>query len=289
MFHFFSPGTSVPPRIHGPIKATPEFDAGGLRVKVGNVFTAPAMALPVTCIAQERSFAGAEYVGRPSDHGHPPWVSPSALRGAGLGHRAAPGLQMDQREPGGSDGVDGGWWVVRSWFLGAGLCGGSYYRTEAVLDAFSDESSDGSVSGWWLKLDIIRERKKAEELALEAPRAVAGFYRGALKLGSGTVNALPETEKFRVNALFVQFYGGGERAWSLGEAYAPEALQAEEEERREKRRKTGEEVSESDSEDMEELLGRFSNVQQACHRCPSPGGPTALHRRPGEALVVVVP
>lgn len=105
-----------------------------------------------------------------------------------------------------------------------------------------------------LKLDIIRERKKAEELALEAPRAVAGFYRGAL-------NALPETEKYRVNALFVQFYGG-ERAWSLGEAYAPEALQAEEQERKEKRRKTGEEPSDSDSEDMEELLGRFSNVQQ---------------------------
>ena len=40
-------------------------------------------------------------------------------------------------------------------------------------------------------------------------------------------NALPESEKFKVNALFVQFYGG-ERAWSLGEAYAPEALQAEE-------------------------------------------------------------
>lgn len=30
----------------------------------------------------------------------------------------------------------------------AGLCGGSYYRTAAVLDAFSDESSVGSVS-WW--------------------------------------------------------------------------------------------------------------------------------------------
>lgn len=34
-------------------------------------------------------------------------------------------------------------------------------------------------------------------------------------------------------------------------------------ERKEKRRKTGEEPSDSDSEDMEELLGRFSNVQQA--------------------------
>ena len=34
-------------RIHGPIKSPPEFDAGGLRVK-------------------ERSFAGAEYAGRPS-------------------------------------------------------------------------------------------------------------------------------------------------------------------------------------------------------------------------------
>ena len=31
-----------------------------------------------------------------------------------------------------------------------------------------------------LKLDQIRERKRAEELALEAPRAVAGFYRQAL-------------------------------------------------------------------------------------------------------------
>ncbi|CAK9066857.1 Peptidyl-prolyl cis-trans isomerase A [Durusdinium trenchii] len=97
-----------------------------------------------------------------------------------------------------------------------------------------------------LKLDIIRERKRAEELALDAPRAVAGFYRGAL-------NALPETEKYRINALFVQFYGG-DRAWSLGEAYAPEALQAEEEERREKRRKTGEEPESSD-EDVEEMLG----------------------------------
>ena len=38
---------------------------------------------------------------------------------------------------------------------------------------------------------------------------------------------MPETEKFKINALFVQFYGG-ERAWSLGEAYAPEALRAEE-------------------------------------------------------------
>ena len=42
-----------------------------------------------------------------------------------------------------------------------------------------------------------------------------------------TRNALPETEKFKINALFVQFYGG-ERAWSLGEAYAPEALRADE-------------------------------------------------------------
>ncbi|CAK9109390.1 unnamed protein product [Durusdinium trenchii] len=105
-----------------------------------------------------------------------------------------------------------------------------------------------------LKLDIIRERKRAEELALDAPRAVAGFYRGAL-------NALPETEKYRINALFVQFYGG-DRAWSLGEAYAPEALQAEEEERREKRRKTGEEPESSD-EDVEEMLGRFETVRQA--------------------------
>ncbi|CAE7691511.1 ppiA [Symbiodinium necroappetens] len=106
-----------------------------------------------------------------------------------------------------------------------------------------------------LKLDQIRERKRAEELALEAPRAVAGFYRG-------TLNALPETEKFKINALFVQFYGG-ERAWSLGEAYAPEALRADEDERREKRRRLGEEeASESDSEDMEALLGRWATVQK---------------------------
>jgi len=40
-------------------------------------------------------------------------------------------------------------------------------------------------------------------------------------------------------------------------------------ERREKRRKTGEEKeSDSDSEDMEALLGRFSTVQQA-PRCES--------------------
>lgn len=38
-------------------------------------------------------------------------------------------------------------------------------------------------------------------------------------------------------------------------------------ERREKRRKTGEEKeSDSDSEDMEALLGRFSTVQQAPRR-----------------------
>ena len=56
---------------------------------------------------------------------------------------------------------------------------------------------------------------------------------------------------------------GGERAWSLGEAYAPEALRAEEqereEERQEKRRKMGEESS--DSEDVAEMLNRFSSVQ----------------------------
>ncbi|CAJ1396082.1 unnamed protein product [Effrenium voratum] len=261
--------------IHGPIKTRPQFDAGGLHVK-------------------DRSFAGADYV-----------------------------------EPLARARVADFKWTKAS--QQAGLCGGSYYRTAAILDAFSDENVakidwnmlgekfskelGGGNSGvewpwsaapelqhvlgldhWFkndpfrlelgfgtdinstgredirqickhlglnfrcvgdgtqkrimaLKLDCIRERKKAEDLALEAPRAVAGFYRGAL-------NVLPEQEKFKVNALFVQFYGG-ERAWSLGEAYAPENLQAEAQERKRQR-----EDSSSDSEDMEEMLGRYANVQK---------------------------
>ncbi|CAK9066306.1 unnamed protein product [Durusdinium trenchii] len=70
--------------IHGPIKKTPEFDAGGLRVK-------------------ERSFAGAEYVQR-------------------LAQDRRPGFK---------------WTRVNQ---EAGLCGGSYYRTAAILDAFADEN-----------------------------------------------------------------------------------------------------------------------------------------------------
>eukprot|EP00434_Breviolum_minutum_P021458 symbB.v1.2.018936.t1/scaffold1487.1/size223630/6 len=70
--------------IHGPIKTTPEFDAGGLRVK-------------------ERSFAGAEYVQR-------------------LAKERRPGFRWTRENQ------------------EAGLCGGSYYRTAAVLDAFSDEN-----------------------------------------------------------------------------------------------------------------------------------------------------
>ena len=50
---------------------------------------------------------------------------------------------------------------------------------------------------------------------------------------------------------------GGTTKW------CPAALDLHLQERKEKRRKTGEEPSDSDSEDMEELLGRFSNVQQA--------------------------
>ncbi|CAL1146351.1 unnamed protein product [Cladocopium goreaui] len=70
--------------IHGRIKATPEFDAGGLRVK-------------------ERSFAGAEYV-------------------QNLARERQPGFKWTRENQ------------------EAGLCGGSYYRSAAVLDAFSDEN-----------------------------------------------------------------------------------------------------------------------------------------------------
>eukprot|EP00931_Biecheleriopsis_adriatica_P013345 TRINITY_DN114713_c0_g1_i1.p1 TRINITY_DN114713_c0_g1~~TRINITY_DN114713_c0_g1_i1.p1 ORF type:complete len:200 (-),score=45.84 TRINITY_DN114713_c0_g1_i1:11-580(-) len=117
-----------------------------------------------------------------------------------------------------------------------------------------------------LKLDAIRERKRAEELALDAPRAAAGFYRGIM-------NILPEAERTKVNGLFVQFYGG-ERAWSLGEAYNPEKLaekgidlqelqeQVAKEGPAQKRPRTEEQAaSESDSEDLEALLGRYSSVQ----------------------------
>ncbi|CAE8733808.1 unnamed protein product [Polarella glacialis] len=114
-----------------------------------------------------------------------------------------------------------------------------------------------------LKLDAMRERKRAEELALSAPRAAAGFYRDAL-------NLFPEGDRIRVNGLFVQFYGG-ERAWSLGEAYSPEALAAaaagfmpgEEEAAPWKKQRVGEAVaglSDSDSEDIEALLGRWVPV-----------------------------
>eukprot|EP00933_Yihiella_yeosuensis_P003889 TRINITY_DN1073_c0_g2_i2.p1 TRINITY_DN1073_c0_g2~~TRINITY_DN1073_c0_g2_i2.p1 ORF type:complete len:190 (+),score=49.27 TRINITY_DN1073_c0_g2_i2:43-612(+) len=117
-----------------------------------------------------------------------------------------------------------------------------------------------------LKLDAIRERKRAEELAREAPREVAGFYRGAL-------NLLPEAEHTKLNGLFVQFYGG-ERAWSLGPAYSPEALEAanagpdllaEEPPANTpsegpRKRQRIEEPSDSDSEDVEALLGRWVSV-----------------------------
>lgn len=118
-----------------------------------------------------------------------------------------------------------------------------------------------------LKLDNIREKARAEEMAKEAPAHIASFFRASLKL-------LPE-HRARVTALFVHHYGG-ERAWSLGDAGDPQALaesltsapSAPGAQQKRRRLENGEaEVSaEADSdegsgaEDITEMLGRWVAV-----------------------------
>mmetsp|Transcript_50998 Transcript_50998/g.143562 ORF Transcript_50998/g.143562 Transcript_50998/m.143562 type:complete len:191 (-) Transcript_50998:178-750(-) len=114
-----------------------------------------------------------------------------------------------------------------------------------------------------LKLDIIRERVRAEELAKAAPGAVASFYRGALDL-------FPPEQRAKINALFVKHYGG-EHAWSLGEkdVGGPARPPAHAEQGPgpggppAKRRRTGDTESSSsddDSEDIQALLNRWKTV-----------------------------
>mmetsp|Transcript_160143 Transcript_160143/g.513818 ORF Transcript_160143/g.513818 Transcript_160143/m.513818 type:complete len:180 (+) Transcript_160143:54-593(+) len=97
-----------------------------------------------------------------------------------------------------------------------------------------------------LKSDALRERKRAEEVTAAAPKHVGGFYRGALAL-------LGPGHAVKVNALFVQEYVG-EKAWSLGEGPAPGEPAA-------KRPRQGDAGGgDSDSEDVEALLGRYVTI-----------------------------
>eukprot|EP00928_Gymnodinium_smaydae_P042867 TRINITY_DN28833_c0_g1_i1.p1 TRINITY_DN28833_c0_g1~~TRINITY_DN28833_c0_g1_i1.p1 ORF type:complete len:219 (-),score=70.22 TRINITY_DN28833_c0_g1_i1:362-961(-) len=130
-----------------------------------------------------------------------------------------------------------------------------------------------------LKMDAIRERKRAEELCETAPPVVAAYFRGVREL-------IPADQRIRVTALFVQHYGG-EKAWSLGE----QRITLEEAEERASggasqppaaKRRRGEdaagegaaeeapaeataeaEAEGSDSEDLEALLGKWQAVPGA--------------------------
>uniref|UniRef100_A0A7S2H3I1 Uncharacterized protein n=1 Tax=Alexandrium andersonii TaxID=327968 RepID=A0A7S2H3I1_9DINO len=100
-----------------------------------------------------------------------------------------------------------------------------------------------------LKLDLLRERARAEELCKDAPKHTSGYFKSVLRL-------LPE-HRNKVTALFVQHYGG-EKAWSLGEDYGKKP--AEEQEGGDAKRQRTEAASESDDEDIEELLNRYVAV-----------------------------
>uniref|UniRef100_A0A7S1AMP3 Uncharacterized protein n=1 Tax=Noctiluca scintillans TaxID=2966 RepID=A0A7S1AMP3_NOCSC len=69
-----------------------------------------------------------------------------------------------------------------------------------------------------LKLDAIREKARAEELAASAPACVSAFYKAALQ-------TLPKRDHTQVNGLFVRHWGG-EHAWTLGDRSIAEQYEA---------------------------------------------------------------
>mmetsp|Transcript_4389 Transcript_4389/g.12822 ORF Transcript_4389/g.12822 Transcript_4389/m.12822 type:complete len:193 (+) Transcript_4389:50-628(+) len=111
-----------------------------------------------------------------------------------------------------------------------------------------------------LKLDQLREKARAEEIAKAAPKLVGGFFRSVLEL-------IPQ-HRAKVTAFFVKHYGG-EKAWSLGEDEAKSkkrkttfSSEGGKRQRTAEPASTGaiQEDSESDSEDIGALLGRFVSV-----------------------------
>mmetsp|Transcript_41909 Transcript_41909/g.130458 ORF Transcript_41909/g.130458 Transcript_41909/m.130458 type:complete len:188 (+) Transcript_41909:46-609(+) len=112
-----------------------------------------------------------------------------------------------------------------------------------------------------LKLDLIRERARGEELCKDAPKHTSGYFKAVLRL-------LPE-HRAKVTALFVKHYGG-EKAWSLGEEDGalkrgpggPGDPGGEKRQRTEAEGGGEAPPSESDSEDVEALLNRYVTVNE---------------------------